>query len=82
MNDGSSIEAVMDKKNNVYLPELIFGQLLTSSTFTEEKRITAGTHGLGAKLTNIYSKRFEIDIGDAKNKLNYTQIFENNLTFR
>ena len=80
MNDGSSIEAVMDKKNNVYLPELIFGQLLTSSTFTEEKRITAGTHGLGAKLTNIYSKRFEIDIGDAKNKLNYTQIFENNLS--
>jgi DNA topoisomerase II len=80
MNDGSSVQAVIDKKNNVYLPELIFGHLLTSSTFTEEKRITAGTHGLGAKLTNIYSKRFEIDIGDSKNKLQYTQIFENNLS--
>lgn len=80
MNDGSSVEVVIDKKNNIYLPELVFGHLLTSSTFTEEKRITAGTHGLGAKLTNIYSKRFEIDIGDSKNKLNYTQIFENNLS--
>ena len=51
-----------------------------SSTFTEEKRITAGTHGLGAKLTNIYSKKFEVEIGDSKNKLHYYQSFENNLS--
>lgn len=80
MNDGSSVGIVMDKKNNVYVPELIFGHLLTSSTFTEEKRITAGTHGLGAKLTNIYSKKFEVEIGDSKNKLYYYQSFENNLS--
>ncbi len=80
MNDGSSVGIVMDKKNNIYVPELIFGHLLTSSTFTEEKRITAGTHGLGAKLTNIYSKKFEVEIGDAKNKLHYYQSFENNLS--
>jgi DNA topoisomerase II len=80
MNDGSSVGIVMDKKNNVYVPELIFGHLLTSSTFTEEKRITAGTHGLGAKLTNIYSKMFEVEIGDSKNKLYYYQSFENNLS--
>ena len=80
MNDGSSVGIVIDKKNNIYVPELIFGHLLTSSTFTEEKRITAGTHGLGAKLTNIYSKKFEVEIGDSKNKLHYYQSFENNLS--
>jgi DNA topoisomerase-2 len=80
MNDGSSVGVVIDKKNNIYVPELIFGHLLTSSTFTEEKRITAGTHGLGAKLTNIYSKKFEVEIGDSKNKLHYYQSFENNLS--
>ena len=80
MNDGSSVNIVIDKKNNIYIPELIFGNLLTSSTFTEEKRITAGTHGLGAKLTNIFSKKFEVEIGDSKNKLHYYQLFENNLS--
>ena len=80
MNDGSSVEVKIDEKNKIYIPELIFGHLLTSSTFTEEKRITAGTHGLGAKLTNIYSKKFEITIGDSKNKKEYNQIFESNLS--
>ena len=80
MNDGSSVEIKIDQKNKVYIPELIFGHLLTSSTFTQEKRITAGTHGLGAKLTNIYSKKFEVEIGDSKNNKFYHQVFENNLS--
>ena len=51
---------IKHKEYKVYIPELIFGQLLTSSTFAQEKRITAGTHGLGAKLTNIFSKDVQI----------------------
>ncbi len=41
--DGAAIDIVIQKEYKVYTPELIFGQLLTSSTFTQEKRITAGT---------------------------------------
>ena len=78
-NDGSFIEIKKHKEYKVYIPELIFGQLLTSSTFAEEKRITAGTHGLGAKLTNIFSKKFIIEIGDSKNKKYYKQVFEKNM---
>ena len=78
-NDGAAIDVVIHKEYKVYTPELIFGQLLTSSTFAEEKRITAGTHGLGAKLTNIFSKKFIIEIGDSRNKKHYVQIFENNM---
>ena len=37
MNDGSSVGIVIDKKNNIYVPELIFGHLLTSSTLLKKK---------------------------------------------
>lgn len=79
MNDGSAVEIKKHSEYDTYIPQLIFGELLTSSTFTEEKRITAGTHGLGAKLTNIFSKKFTIEIGDPVNKKKYIQIFENNM---
>jgi len=53
-----------------YVPELIFGHLLTSSNYDDnETRFTGGRHGFGAKLTNIFSKRFKIEIGDAQRKL-------------
>ena len=79
MNDGSAVEIKKHSEYDTYIPQLIFGELLTSSTFTEEKRITAGTHGLGAKLTNIFSKKFTVEIGDPINKKKYLQIFENNM---
>jgi len=79
MNDGAAIEIKIHPKYKIYIPELIFSHLLTSSTFTENKRITAGTHGLGAKLTNVFSKKFIVEIGDPATKKKYTQIFENNM---
>ena len=49
----------------MYVPELVFGHLLTSSNFDDnEKKITGGRNGLGAKLTNIFSKRFKIETQD------------------
>ena len=79
-NDGQSIDTTVHSKYKIHIPELIFGNLLTSSNYNEnEKRLTAGTHGLGAKLTAIFSKEFIIDIGDPKNKQKYVQIFKNNL---
>ena len=62
----------------VYNPELIFGNLLTSSNYDKSKaRITNGTNGLGIKLTNIYSTEFKIKCADGK-KL-YKQIFSNSM---
>lgn len=80
-NDGVGIDIYIHPKHNIYIPELIFGNLLTSTNFSEsEQRITGGTHGLGAKLTNIFSKKFEIEVIDAKRNLRYTQVFRDNLT--
>jgi DNA topoisomerase II len=78
-NDGKGIEIVIHPKYKIYIPELIFGNLLTSSTYNDNSRLTAGVHGLGAKLTAIFSKKFTIEIGDPKNKKHYKQTFENNL---
>lgn len=37
-----------------------------------------GSHGYGAKLTNIFSTRFEVETYDKKRGLLYKQIWENN----
>uniref|UniRef100_A0A6C0ADR2 DNA topoisomerase (ATP-hydrolyzing) n=1 Tax=viral metagenome TaxID=1070528 RepID=A0A6C0ADR2_9ZZZZ len=80
-NDGEGIDIYIHPKHKVYIPELIFGNLMTSTNFSQdEERITGGTHGLGAKLTNIFSKVFEIEVKDKKRGLYYTQTFRDNLT--
>lgn len=58
---------------------MIFGNLLTSSNYKsgDEKRIVGGKNGYGAKLTNIYSKKFIVET--VHNKKKYTQIFEDNM---
>lgn len=80
-NDGEGMDIFIHPKYKIYVPELIFGNLMTSTNFSQtEERITGGTHGLGAKLTNIFSKTFEIEVKDKKRKLIYKQTFRNNLT--
>jgi DNA topoisomerase-2 len=78
-NSGIGIPIEKHKEYNIYVPELIFGYLLTSSNYDpSEKRVTGGTHGIGAKASNIFSKKFIVEVW-TKNKY-YTQIFENNLS--
>jgi DNA topoisomerase-2 len=51
----------------LWIPELIFGHLLTSSNYNdEEQRVTGGRNGYGAKLANVFSSKFHIDISDGK----------------
>lgn len=61
-NNGMGIPIHVHDKEKVYLPELIFGHLLTSSNFDDlESKITGGRNGYGAKLCNIFSKEFCIE---------------------
>jgi DNA topoisomerase-2 len=83
LNDGKGIDVVMHPKEKIYVPELIFGHLMTSTSFDESKvRITGGVHGLGAKLTSIFSKYFKVEVGDSKNKKKFTQIYKNNMSVK
>ena len=80
-NDGIGIDVVKHPTHQIYIPELIFGNLLTSTNYNEnEQRITGGTHGLGAKLSAIFSKKFTIEVWDNKRFLYYHQTFESNLS--
>ena len=83
-NNGKSIPVQIHKKENMYVPELLFGHLLTGSNFNDgQKRLTGGRHGYGAKLTNVFSNKFEVEIGDShttKGKCKvYKQKWEKNM---
>lgn len=79
-NSGSGIEIEVHPEHNVYVPELIFGHLLTSSNYDpEEKRTTGGKNGMGVKLAAIFSKMFRIETIDADRKKKYVQEFTDNL---
>lgn len=78
-NDGKGIPIVLHKKENVYVPELIFGQLLTSSNYDDkEKKITGGRNGYGAKLCNIFSETFIVETCDGSKW--YRQEFKKNMS--
>ena len=82
-NNGLGIPISIHKKYNIYVPELIFGQLLTSSNYDDsKKKITGGRNGYGAKLTNVFSKKFIVETGEKKTKKKYRQEFSDNMTKR
>lgn len=79
-NDGPGIEIQIHPIENVYIPEMILGQLRTSSNYDDdEKRIVGGTNGYGAKLVNIFSEEFKIETVDSNQKKYYKQIFSDNM---
>ena len=79
-NGGKGIPIQVHKKYNMYVPQLIFGNLLTSSNYNDDKKkVTGGRNGYGAKLTNIYSKKFIVETADKESGKKYTQKFYNNM---
>lgn len=78
-NNGMGIEVELHKKEQLYVPTLIFGTLLTSSNYNQTGKIVGGKNGYGAKLANIFSTKFEIETVDTKNKKKFYQCFSNNM---
>ena len=82
-NDGMGIEIIKHTEYEIWVPELIFGELLTSSNYNDDEvRIVGGVNGLGIKLTNIFSKSFTIETIDSTRKKIYKQVFKENLTIK
>ncbi len=68
-NNGKGIPVQIHKEHNIYVPELIFGHLLTGSNYDDnEKKVVGGRNGYGAKLTNIFSKKFTVEVADKTNQ--------------
>jgi len=80
-NNGKGIPVVIHKEHNCYVPTLIFGHLLTGSNFDdEEKKTTGGRNGYGAKLANIFSKKFVVECVDVNTGLKFQQTFRDNMS--
>ena len=82
-NDGEGIDVVVHPTEKVYVPQMIFGELLTSGNYNkDEEKITGGKNGYGAKLTNIFSTYFKIETIDRHRKLKYIQEYRNNMSIK
>lgn len=79
MNNGSTIPIELHKEYGIYVPELIFGNLLTSGNYDQKGKIVGGKNGLGSKVSNIYSETFEVEILDPQRKKKYYQKFSSNM---
>ena len=80
-NDGAGIPVRKHKSWGTYVIEGIFGHLLCGSNFNDnEAKTTGGRNGYGAKLTNVYSKRFEVETYSFKDKKRYKQVWKNNMS--
>lgn len=74
-NNGDGVPVEIHQEEKVYVPELIFGHLLTSSNYDDtQKKTTGGRNGYGAKLTNIFSTEFVIETADSKRQKKYKQV--------
>jgi DNA topoisomerase-2 len=78
INDGNGIDIV--KKDNIWIPELVFGHLRTSTNYNkDEKKIVGGKNGFGFKLVLIWSSFGRVETVDHIRGLKYVQEYKNNL---
>ena len=80
LNDGNGIDVAMHPEHNIWIPELVFGHLRTSTNYDKsEKKIVGGKNGFGFKLVLIWSTWGQIETVDSVRGLKYTQTFRDNL---
>ena len=80
MNNGKGIPVEMHKEQNMYVPTMIFGHLLTSSNFDDkEAKTTGGRNGFGAKLCNVFSKKFTVETADKNIGKSFKQTWSDNM---
>jgi DNA topoisomerase II len=81
-NDGDGIDIdTLPEQGGIYIPQMIFGELLTSSNYTDEsvEKLVGGKNGLGSKLTNIFSLEFTVETVDHRRKKIFTQTWKDNM---
>jgi DNA topoisomerase-2 len=80
INDGNGIDVAQHPEYKIWIPELIFGHLRTSTNYDKsEKKIVGGKNGFGFKLVLIWSTQGSVETVDHIRGLKYKQEFNNNL---
>jgi DNA topoisomerase-2 len=81
-NDGNGIDIVKHPEYDLWIPEMIFAHLRTSTNYDKtQKKIVGGKNGFGIKLVYIWSTEGSIETVDSitQGGLKYYQEFKNNL---
>ena len=81
-NDGNGIDIVKHPEYGIWIPEMIFAHLRTSTNYDKtQKKIVGGKNGFGIKLVYIWSTEGSIETVDSitQGGLKYYQEFKNNL---
>ena len=80
LNDGNGIDVAEHPEHKIWIPEMIFGHLRTSTNYDKtEKKIVGGKNGFGFKLVLIWSTYGSVETIDHVRGLKYRQEFKNNL---
>jgi DNA topoisomerase-2 len=80
LNDGNGIDVAEHPEHKMWIPEMIFGHLRTSTNYDKtEKKIVGGKNGFGFKLVLIWSTYGSVETVDHIRGLKYRQEFKNNL---
>mmetsp|Transcript_129509 Transcript_129509/g.415146 ORF Transcript_129509/g.415146 Transcript_129509/m.415146 type:complete len:1228 (+) Transcript_129509:59-3742(+) len=79
MNNGRGLPVVIHKEHKVYIPEMVFGHLLTSDNYNDaDGKVVGGRNGYGAKLCNVFSTEFTVETSDGQKK--FAQTYKNNMS--
>ena len=79
-NDGNGIDIAEHPEYKIWIPEMIFAHLRTSTNYDKaEKKIVGGKNGFGIKLVFIWSSWGKVETVDHIRGLKYSQEFHNNL---
>ena len=70
------IELDKNQESNL-ISDLKYG--FYENPINNEKKVTGGKNGYGAKLTNIFSKEFEVETVDLMRRKRFRQTFTNNM---
>ena len=80
-NDGQPIDVAEHPEHKVWIPQMIFGELLTSANYNkDEKKLVGGKNGYGVKLVNIFADEMVVTVVDQPRGLKYKQTFKKNMT--
>jgi len=81
-NDGNGIDIAQHPEHKMWIPEMIFGHLRTSTNYAEDKKekIVGGKNGFGFKLVLVWSTWGSVETVDHVRGLKYIQEFKANLT--
>ena len=79
-NDGNGIPVEVHETEGVYIPQMVFGELLTGDNYDDsEDRVVGGRNGYGAKLANIFSTSFTVETADSSSGKRYKQTWTDNM---